>query len=457
MPAARGRGRALASRADGQYPASIGQSRSTVCARSVSLPEPTSISATPAVACGTKTLSSPSPKPAQKSATSAVRSVTSARPLATEQFTSVHVAHLRDRPARPTTRARGRPGRRWRTRPIDRSRMCEREPHRVQPLPSQADFRRERRVGAIRKVADARMPQRRHMHPDLMRSTGLELDLEQAGHGVRLERFVVRDARLAVGDDGELVVVYRVPIDGRVDGAARRIRMTLDERVVGLVDGPIAKGLLQHGVGMFALRDHHEPAGADVEAMHHALTFFRARGRHAIAGRDKCSDDGRPVPARDSDARRRRPVCRPPRCRRRRRRSASSPPASRRSPARPRPPRADRPRATLLRRPVRISTGDRAVEPHQPLTDQLDRARARESEEPGHRRVEPFALEALGHGQSAQVGRRRPVASLRSASDGARAHDCESAIGPRDAPPSSASHRAGDRSWPTGPRACHRR
>ena len=78
------------------------------------------------------------------------------------------------------------------------------------------------------------------MHPDLVGAAGLEVDLEQAGEPVRLERLVVGDAVLAVLLHRELPVGLRVPADRRVDGALERVGVALHQRVVGLVDRAVA-------------------------------------------------------------------------------------------------------------------------------------------------------------------------------------------------------------------------
>ena len=65
----------------------------------------------------------------------------------------------------------------------------------MQPLPGQAEPGGQRGVGAVGEVADARMPQSRHVHADLVRAAGLEVDLEQARGRERLQRVVVGDAR----------------------------------------------------------------------------------------------------------------------------------------------------------------------------------------------------------------------------------------------------------------------
>src|SRR5450759_931556 len=60
-------------------------------------------------------------------------------------------------------------------------RMLERQLGRVQPLPFEPQLRREDRVGTVQRVADARMVQGGHVDADLMRTSRLEVDLEQTG------------------------------------------------------------------------------------------------------------------------------------------------------------------------------------------------------------------------------------------------------------------------------------
>ena len=130
--------------------------------------------------------------------------------------------------------------------PLARARVVEPEPHGVQPLPRQPDARRQRRVRAVREVADAGVPRRREVHADLVRPAGLQVHLDQRGRGQHLEHLVVRDRRLAVRDDRELPVRARVPADRGVDGARRRLRVALHERVVDLLDRALLERPLEH-------------------------------------------------------------------------------------------------------------------------------------------------------------------------------------------------------------------
>jgi hypothetical protein len=57
----------------------------------------------------------------------------------------------------------------------------EAEPDRVQPLPGQAQPGGQHGIGPVQPVAGTRVPDRRHMHPDLVRPAGLQDHLDQAG------------------------------------------------------------------------------------------------------------------------------------------------------------------------------------------------------------------------------------------------------------------------------------
>ena len=167
----------------------------------------------------------------------------------------------------------------------------------MQPLPLEPEPARQRRVGAVGEVADAGVLQRGHVHPDLVGAAGLELHLEQAGEPVRLEGVVVGDAVLAVVAHRELPVRPRRAPDRRVDGALERVGVALHEGVVGLVDGAVPEGVLEHGVGALALADHHHPGRADVEPLDDALALGGAAGGDAVARRAQVADDGRTGPA----------------------------------------------------------------------------------------------------------------------------------------------------------------
>ena len=175
--------------------------------------------------------------------------------------------------------------------------MRERELMGVQPLPREAEPGRNGGVGAVERVADARMPVRGHVHPDLVRAPGLEMDLEQGRAGERLERLVVGDGVLALGRDRELPRVGGMPPDGRIDRAGERIGMPLHDRVVDLLHLALLEGALEHGVRVLGLGDDHETRGADVEAMDDALPLRRAGRRDAEAAGGERPEHGGTLPA----------------------------------------------------------------------------------------------------------------------------------------------------------------
>ncbi len=173
----------------------------------------------------------------------------------------------------------------------------EAETHGVQPLPSQPEPGRESRVAAVERVTRARVLLGRHVHADLVSSPGLEVHLQEGRATHRLERVVVRHARLAVGRDGELPAGARMAADRRVDRAGERVGMALHDRVVDLGDLAVVERALQPRVGPLALGDDHQPAGADVEAVDDAGTLGGARGRDAEPRVGEGAEHGRAFPA----------------------------------------------------------------------------------------------------------------------------------------------------------------
>ena len=175
--------------------------------------------------------------------------------------------------------------------------MLEAEADGVQPLAIEPDPLGQLGVGAVGEVADAGVPQGSHVHPDLVRTPGLEVDLEQAREAMGLERLVVGDAVLAVLTHGELPVRAGVPPDRGVDRALERVGVALDERVVDLVDLAVPEGVLEQRVGVLALGDHHHSRGADVEPLHDALALRRTASGDGDPGSPEVAHHGRPGPA----------------------------------------------------------------------------------------------------------------------------------------------------------------
>src|SRR3569833_3808903 len=173
-------------------------------------------------------------------------------------------------------------------------RVLEAEPYGVQPLPYQAEPRRQRRIGAVREVTRARVVDGRHVHPDLVGTAGLQLDVEQADRAERLDTVVVRHRGTAARDAGPPSVAGGVPVDRGVDGAPQRIRQALDEGVVALVDGAFLEGPLEQGVGRLALGHDHRAGGVGVETVDDALALGRAAGGDRVPGAEPALQHGGP-------------------------------------------------------------------------------------------------------------------------------------------------------------------
>ena len=181
----------------------------------------------------------------------------------------------------------------------------------------------QRRVGAVGQVADARVLERGHVHPDLVGAPGLEVHLEQAGEPVRLERLVVGDAVLAVGASPRTCsrACGCRPI-GASMVPAQRVGVALHQRVVGLVDGAVPEGVLEHASRRARTwRSPSRPRCRRRAAARCPAARRRRWWRSGSRRRARCPTTVGPVQPGLTGARRRRPACRPPRWRRRRGRS----------------------------------------------------------------------------------------------------------------------------------------
>ena len=135
-----------------------------------------------------------------------------------------------------------------------------------------------------------------HVHPDLMGAAGLESDLEQRSAAERLHRLVVGHRVLAGGGHGELPRMGRMAPDRSVDRAGERIGMTLDDRVIDLLDLTLLEGPLQGRVSGLRLRHDHEAARAHIQPVHDSLPFGRSARRDPEPSGCKRSEHRRPLP-----------------------------------------------------------------------------------------------------------------------------------------------------------------
>src|SRR5690625_7099090 len=92
------------------------------------------------------------------------------------------------------------------------------------------------------------------MNPDLVRAPGFQINLHQGRRRKSLEQIVVRDAGFTVPRDREAVIMSGVAANWCIDGARKRIGVALDQGVVVLGDGPLAKRALQNGVRQLGFR-----------------------------------------------------------------------------------------------------------------------------------------------------------------------------------------------------------
>ena len=83
------------------------------------------------------------------------------------------------------------------------------------------------------------------MDPNLMRTPCFEMHLDERRPGPRFERFVVGHALPSASNDGPLVILGWMSIDGGIDRPHQRIEEPMHDRVVLLVHRPFLELPLQ--------------------------------------------------------------------------------------------------------------------------------------------------------------------------------------------------------------------
>src|SRR5204862_6405585 len=88
-----------------------------------------------------------------------------------------------------------------------------------------------RRRPAVDRVADGRRADVGHVHADLVRAAGLELDLAMRVRAEALEHAIARPRLAPAVDDGHARALARVPADRSVDAPAAG-QHTLADRLI---------------------------------------------------------------------------------------------------------------------------------------------------------------------------------------------------------------------------------
>src|SRR3954454_10217600 len=143
--------------------------------------------------------------------------------------------------------------------------MPEGQAGAVKELPLEA----EASAAPVAGVPCDGMADRGQVDTDLVRSPGLQPDLEQRGSGQALEdREVGSRLAPAPAADGALLRRAVVAPERRVDRARARARVALDQRQIGALH---LAGLDDRGeapVSLWVARDDHEARGVLVESVH---------------------------------------------------------------------------------------------------------------------------------------------------------------------------------------------
>lgn len=132
-----------------------------------------------------------------------------------------------------------------------------------------ARSRRDAEAAAIDRVPHQRVVDVGHVHADLVRAAGLQLDPGVGVGAEPLQHAVVADGLLATGHHAHALALLGAAADGRVDLATGGDH-TDDDGLIDAADGPGLQLGDQLGVGLEGLGHHHQAGGVLVEAMHDA-------------------------------------------------------------------------------------------------------------------------------------------------------------------------------------------
>ena len=124
-----------------------------------------------------------------------------------------------------------------------------------------------RRAGAVQRVARQRMADRRQVDPDLVRSAGDQVQLEQRPAGQPLADPIAGHGLAAVGTTAIRVRWCGSRPIGASIAPGRRRDGALDQAEVGLLDAASLELGHQAGLGPIVLGDHQQAARVAVEAM----------------------------------------------------------------------------------------------------------------------------------------------------------------------------------------------
>src|SRR3569623_1498764 len=129
---------------------------------------------------------------------------------------------------------------------------------------------------AVQLVPDDRVTEAREMCPDLMGSSGLEVEFDDRTAAQVLDDAVARDGALAIGDDRPSVVVTGIAPERTIDHALP-CQPTFDGRAIAAVQGPQGELPAELVVGGRGLRERDEPARTAIEAVGRTRPVTRPR------------------------------------------------------------------------------------------------------------------------------------------------------------------------------------
>jgi len=149
---------------------------------------------------------------------------------------------------------------------------------------------------AIKRVAYDGMMKGGEVHADLVRAAGVKLDFDERGGVDASKGAPVRAGFAGVSEDdaaagGHADAAFRITADGQIDAAMLSLQKALHQGDVGFLNGALAEGFTELGVGLVIFRYQDYAGGIFVEAMDDSGAQGVTRLRKSLATTEQGIDE----------------------------------------------------------------------------------------------------------------------------------------------------------------------
>ena len=123
---------------------------------------------------------------------------------------------------------------------------------------------------SVNGIPAYRMPQRPHMHPDLMRPTGQNMNIQQRAPPVLRQCPPFCHRLPAAGIHSHLFPVLFIPVDRLLDPSGGLLHRPFHQRTVMLFNASLSQHPAERGLALIIARNNHQSAGVFIQPVDNA-------------------------------------------------------------------------------------------------------------------------------------------------------------------------------------------